>query len=245
MLTLIVALLDRPVQWANLLEQVLALTVLVLIGCTTFLIAKVREHIFNFIVDRLRKSSRLRPATAHGHKAVKTMLEGMLEDTGAFRVSLFQFHNGDVYAMSNHSWKASCTHEVLSHGAAPTLRTHQSILVSAIPDWVGPVTADDYTSTGVDRMPLPIAEKGRRALYADVAAMETSVARIMCEDVGANYVVLVNLTERKTSSTFGYISLQFQHTPDRAKLTSKLSDIVEDAKRIEIYLCSDFHLVGN
>ena len=233
-------MLDRPIQWANMLEQFVALMFLLLIAIAAFLFNRVRDHIFNAIVERIRRSSRLRPSTAHGHKTINSLLNGQLHVTRAARALVNQFHNGDVYAMSNHSWKSSVTHEQVAYGMMPTIHASPPTLVSVIPDWVGPITSDDFDTHGFRRLPTHIADKGRRAYLVDVAAMDYSVARALCEQNGIAFALIVNLVDHKTSSAFGYVSLHFQRELNLAQAEEFLEELLNDAKRIEVYLGTDF-----
>lgn len=244
------AVIDINEQLHILLQNSFSIFVWMLAASSLFFVGKVREAIYQTIQSRIRKTSRLRPATTAGHIEINKMLSRMLDDMKAFRVCIFQFHNGDSFMLSNHSWKVSCTHEILSDGAMPSFEENQSLPVSAISDWIGPIIDADAVVPGVRirkrcegcQVTCPMAKAGHRAVRFDTAQMAISVASAKAKGQGISHSLVVNLVDTSRKATFGFISLHYKDTSDEVvdAMEGDLCRVCEAADKIQFYLTTDF-----
>ena len=228
-------------EWKKFVEQASAYLLVSLGGAGVFILAKVRDWFFISMQNSIRKKSRLRPGTAAGHKAINQELSDLRRTLDAFRICVYQFHNGDNFMLSNHSWKVSCTHEVLDPGARSTFRETQSLPVSHVADWVGPIVDTDLHTRGVHIL-NPASPVHERVLVFDVGQLEISAARVMAQDQGVGSTCAVALHDRTRKAVFGYISIQFQDVDNAilAQVETKLAQILEIAGRVQFHLTDDF-----
>lgn len=206
-----------------------------------FIFGKIRETMFISVQKKLKKSSRLRPGTAVGHQTINQELHDLRRDLDVTRVCIHQFHNGDNFMMSNHSWKVSCTHESLDPVARPTFKESQSLPISHMTDLVGPVVEPDLGVEGV-AVWSRTEDRTRHVVFYDLEAMDLSAAKLQVTEQGTWFVVAVNLVDPAKRATFGFLSLHLQ-VCDEAKiafLKESLPDIYETAARIQFYLSDDF-----
>jgi len=253
-MTILLAAVDIKQQLDHLFENLLAIIVFLAGGTALFFVGKIREGIYQALQSRLRKTSRLRPATTAGHLEINRMLETLIDDMQAFRVCIFQFHNGDSFMLSNHSWKVSCTHEVLSPGATPAMQKYQSLPVSAISDWIAPIIDPDANVPGARsraaccacKDTCPYAGTGHRVVRFDLADTRMSVASAMSRAQGINHSLTVNLVDPVHNSTFGFISLHYKDTAPETvdALEVGVCQVCEMAEKIQFYLTTDFRAIA-
>lgn len=217
--------------------------ILVILGSTvTFLLGKAREAAFVSVHKQLRKASQLRPGTALGHQAVNQELHDLRRDLDVTRVCIHQFHNGDNFMLSNHSWKVSCTHEALDPVARPTFKESQSLPISHLVELVGPVVDTSLTTRGVEVWKAPACGKQHATVFYDLSAMEASAIKIQLTEQGTSFLTVVSLVDPGRRVTFGFIALHLQECCDakRMELRAKLSRLESAADRIQYHLSDDF-----
>ncbi len=245
-----VAVINLSEPLARLCENLLAAVILIIGGTALFFVGKIREAIYGGIQRRLRKASRLKPATADGHRAIHELLAGLREKFGAFRVTVFQFHNGDSFMLSNHAWKVSCTHEALHPGARSALRENQNLPISAISDWVAPLLSKDTRVSGVRECletchSSEVCSRGRaggRAVYYEVEQMQMSVGKAMALEQGVEHVFAVNLIDVQRQAAFGVLAIQFQDMgfEDLRAAETQMCNACAVAETVQFYLTNDF-----
>lgn len=225
-------------QWKSVWQSFGSVIMLGLGGAAMFLFGKAREAMFLSVQSQLKKKSRLRPGTAFGHQTINQELHDLRRSLAAFRVCVHQFHNGDSFMLSNHSWKVSCTHEIVEPGAGTIFRENQSLPISHVADWVGPIVDTSMSVKGVTNWGAP----GQTIVLFDVAAMLVSTAKLMAESQGVGYAIAVGLTDARTKATFGYISIHLHEASDEElkALHTKLAELTEAARRVQFYLSDDF-----
>ena len=206
-----------------------------------FIFGKIRETMFISVQKKLKKSSRLRPGTAVGHQTINQELHDLLKKLEAFRITICQFHNGDNFMMSNHSWKVSCTHEALDPGARATFMETQSLPISHMSDWVGPVIDTDMKVSGVIEF-TPSGPAVQRSVLFNVEAMGMSHAKFLATSQGVGYALSVGLVDSSKKSIFGFMCVQFQDCPAEKLGTLKqdMTGITEVTNRIQYHLTDDF-----
>jgi hypothetical protein len=228
-------------QWQNLMQNIGVLLWLGAGGTLAFLFGKLRERMFLSVQAEIKKRSRLRPGTAAGHKQIHQELLELLKKLEAFRVNIFQFHNGDNFMLSNHAWKVSCTHEALDPGARATFMEVQSLPISHMADWVGPVIDSDMKVAGVVEFP-DVSGAPQRSVLFNVEAMNMTHAKFLAVNQGVGYALSMGLVDSSRKSIFGFISVQFQDC-SASKLESLKTQvylIAEVVSRVQFYLADDF-----
>lgn len=216
--------------------------VLIAIGSILmFLFGRIRDAMFVSAQNRLKKMSRLRPGTALGHQTINQELHDLRRDLDVTRVCIHQFHNGDNFMMSNHSWKVSCTHESLDPVARPTFKESQSLPISHMTDLVGPVVEPDLGVGGVTLW-ARTDDRTRHVVFYDLEAMDISAAKLQVTEQGTWFVVAVNLVDPTKRATFGFLSLHLQTCDEEkiAALKASIPDLYETAGRIQYHLSDDF-----
>lgn len=234
----------------KVIENLATSFVLFLVLVVIFLRGKLLEWMYQHVQQRLRMGSVLRPETAVGHSRINERLTRLLNDFQAQRVCVFQFHNGEVFMLSNHMWKASCSHEILRPGAQPARDRNQHNYISSIADLVAPMLDPDIVVPGVQLRPsccgmaavCPHAQKGaRRVLRVAVQDMAYSHIKMVAEQHGVQYIYTINLLDPKSKAVLGFIMVQFD-TP----LDEHLADVEEhlcracvEAEAVEYFLTTD------
>ena len=237
----------------RILDMIIAISFFLVAGTGTFFISKVREAVFGSIASRMRKHSRLGAATAEGHREINDILTNLREKFQASRVCLFQFHNGDNFMLSTHSWKLSCTYEILRAGTDSEWKQNQDLKVSAFVDWVGPIISDMKVE-GVTELSLCTAEvkaeckwskMGHKILRYDVKRMNLTVAQDTANKQGVGVAWTVNLIDPKRSATFGFITVQYQALPESEWPATEraLCSMCAVAERVQFLLTTDFKAV--
>lgn len=206
-----------------------------------FIFGRIRDAMFVSAQNRLKKMSRLRPGTALGHQTINQELHDLRRDLDVTRVCIHQFHNGDNFMMSNHSWKVSCTHESLDPVARPTFKESQSLPISHMTDLVGPVVEPDLGIEGVTLW-ARTDDRTRHVVFYDLEAMDISAAKLQVTEQGTWFVVAVNLVDPAKRATFGFLSLHLQACDEEkiATLKEHIPDLYETAGRIQFHLSDDF-----
>ncbi len=228
-------------QWQYLLKNLGSFILLGIGALLTFLFGKLRERMFLSVQAEIKKRSRLRPGTAAGHKQIHQELHDLRKNLEAFRVTICQFHNGANFMLSNHAWKVSCTHESLDPGARATFMEIQSLPISHMSDWVGPVIDADMKVSGVLEL-TPAAGIVQRSVLFNVEAMGMTHAKFLATSQGVGYALSVGLVDSSQKSIFGFMCIQFQDCQsDKVEaLKNAMAGISEVANRIQYHLTDDF-----
>lgn len=228
-------------QWQYLLKNLGSFILLGVGALLTFLFGKLRERMFLSVQAEIKKRSRLRPGTAAGHRQIHQELHDLLKKLEAFRITICQFHNGDNFMLSNHAWKVSCTHEALDPGARATFMETQSLPISHMSDWVGPVIDTDMKVSGVIEF-TPSGPAVQRSVLFNVEAMGMSHAKFLATSQGVGYALSVGLVDSSKKSIFGFMCVQFQDCPAEKLGTLKqdMTGITEVTNRIQYHLTDDF-----
>lgn len=237
-------------QLQSLITLTATAVVMILIGYVTLFIAKLRESMLSAVLDSVRAASQLRPLDAAAYKEIAKFADDIRARFGAHRVCVFQFHNGDVFMLSNHAWKFSCTHESLRQGASSTFRTNQSLAVGNMIDWVYPILNPDAVSEdGVRMVPCcadidcqcKLRAQGHRVLYFDFTVMPPSNGRLLADKQGIESAYMVNMVDPRHTATFGFIMVQFQglHEAERATKDALLPLLCNVAREIQFRLTSE------
>ena len=153
--------------------------------------------------------------------------------TEADRASVFRFHNGTEFLPSHPAWKISCTHEIVKHGLTYESARLQGILVSLVPNIVGPILTGISTTPGISLpqcMDCPFRKKciqeNKRMVVIQVDEMESSFTQFHLQ--GANIKTVVMCGIAVGGNVYGTVGVNFcdaKLSPDR------LQDVVQKVCR--------------
>lgn len=152
--------------------------------------------------------------------------------------------------LSNHSWKLTCTHEVLRPGIGATQKANTSHLVSSVSDVVAPMLDPLVKVAGAEQRPAcvgmtascPHACKGaRRVMRYLTSELPCTLAKILAEEQKVKVFYTINLLEPRTNAVFGFIGIQFDEIPeDFTEIEDKLCAACVAAEAVEFFLTSEF-----
>lgn len=130
------------------------------------------------------------------------------------RAYVFRFHNGTEFLPSHPAWKISCTHEVVKPGVAYESIRLQNILVSLIPNLVGPVLTGSSSAAGIYIPECPeclfkkkCLKENKRIIVIQVADMEGSFCKFHLESQNIKTAVLCGIA--KNGNVCGLIGVDF------------------------------------
>jgi hypothetical protein len=134
--------------------------------------------------------------------------------TEADRTYVFRFHNGMEFLPSRPVWKISCTHEVVKHGVTYESAKLQSILVSLIPNIVGPIITGSSAAAGIKVSECPecpfqirCLKENKRVIIIQVDEMESSYCKFHLEGQNIKTVVLCGIASG--GNVFGFVGIDF------------------------------------
>lgn len=212
-------------DWISVTGAVLGAAFLfILVG----VLVKIRGWLIQKVSRHFMKAVTLTKASVQMSREVDKHLQLLRARFDAARVAVFQFHNGEVFMLADHSWKTSCTHEVVAEGVTHTFRENQNLLVSQIVDWLDPIITGDTTRTqGCDiatvchgrQATCPMADRGHKVFLYRVDEMVPSVSKYLAlkQGVGAVYCTPLKTPEgrgKDAGQTFGFLSIQFRTFSD-------------------------------
>lgn len=188
------------------------------------LVAYARKWFVGRANRTVRHAFGLDETTVMLNRKINSLLKDLRSRYDAARAAVFQFHNGDVFLMADHTWKLTCTHELAAEGVTHTLRDNQGLLVSRVIDWVAPIIAGEsdghpgvtMTSVcgrvcdGVAMCPLHKGEDEPKVFLFNSDALEPSLSKLMAEQQGVGAAYCVPLVGPDKKSVMGFISLQFR-----------------------------------
>jgi len=218
-----------------------------LLALVLFFLHRVRDKLWVHVAAALTRRPIMRPSISAMHRQVQEILCDLQHRFRAFRVLVFQFHNGDVFMMSDHSWKLTCTHECAAPGVLYTIKDNQNILVSSVTDFIEPIVSgapgkvagcSGLEVCAVHAQDCALAKKGHWVLRYDVAQMDETMSKYMAEQQGVGVVYTVNLVSRVRNATFGFIALQFRTlTPDeQVEIEQSICQVCAAAERVQFLL---------
>jgi hypothetical protein len=79
-------------------------------------------------------------------------LSRILFSACASRVSILNFHNGQVFSTSTPIWKFSKTYEVCENGIKPEVDSTQNIMITHMTQLLTPIFAGDINIKGIDKI---------------------------------------------------------------------------------------------
>lgn len=228
-------------QLGSLSDAVVGGLILFLIATVVFLSGKVRDALYTALIRSAKRGSKLGAPTAAGHLEISRLLNVLREQFNPIRVCVYQFHNGDHFALANHAWKLSCTHEILHEETVSRLKDNQNMPASALIEMVEPLLNPNTNITGVQQ--CLTGPNGHRVLHYTVGSMPMCVAQAQANEQGVHHAFVVTMLDsRRGNSTIGYITLQFQELSDLQidSIGLNLSALCPVAEKVGFYLTTDF-----
>ena len=225
--------------------------------------AAVKEMILKKAVLSFKSSSLLTRDAVRMTRQIEMLLRRLRDRYDAARVAVFQFHDGAVFMLADHSWKVTCTHEVVADGVTHTLKENQGLLVSQLIDWLDPILTGEIERTAGAALasvcacvtdpndptecPMDLSTSGKKAIRYIASEMEPSVSKYMAHEQGVGIAYCVPLMvgmDAGEGDTFGFISLQFRNLSDSEAVDFENSGgpcaICRIAKEIQFLLHNQF-----
>lgn len=192
------------------------------------ILTKLRDRLLKKIGKQIKSTYTLSSESVKMSRAVEQHLYRLRDLFDAARISVFQFHNGEVFMLADHSWKLTCTHEIVAPGVTHTLKDNQNMLASQLIDLVDPVVTGETARTpGCHQADFcvkkqgecDIANHGHQVFLYKVSEMMPSVSKYMLEaqGTGAFYCAPLRATgkaEPTAGTAFGFIAVQFRTLSD-------------------------------
>lgn len=226
------------------LSEVGAIMVLGLVLLAAMVLTPVRNWMWRKLTEWITGGGLAGVSTMH--KEVNEILQSLRTRFHADRCVIRQFHNGEVFLLSDHSWKVSVTHEIVARGVDYMMKANQNILVSGMNDFVHPiVTGTPDNISGVSRLNMclekeatcPMAKRGHWVMRYDVNSMDVTLGQWLYCQHGVAWMYAVNLVSRN-KTTFGFLSLQFFELSDtdRAEVEAQICALCAAAERVQFLL---------
>ena len=153
--------------------------------------------------------------------------------TDAERASVFRFHNGTEFLPSHPAWKLSCTHEVVKHGVTYESARLQGILVSLVPNIIGPILTGMSSVPGITVKECheciyrnKCIQENKRMIVIQVDEMDSSFTQFHLQ--GANIKTVVMCGIAVGGNVYGTVGVNFCD----AKLTQdRIFDVTQKVCR--------------
>jgi len=130
------------------------------------------------------------------------------------RAYVFRFHNGMEFLPSHSAWKISCTHEVVKHGVTYESAKLQGILVSLIPNLIGPVLTGSSSASGIVIPECPecpfktkCLKENKRIVVIQVSEMASSYCKFHLESKNVKTAIFCGIA--KGGSVYGLVGVDF------------------------------------
>jgi len=134
--------------------------------------------------------------------------------TDADRVYVFRFHNGVEFLPSHPAWKISCTHEVVKPGVTYESAKLQGLLVSLIPNIIGPVLTGCSSAAGITVKECPdcpfrnkCVRENKRVVILQVNDMESSFCKFHLESQNIQTAILCGIA--RDGNVYGLVGVDF------------------------------------
>lgn len=215
--------------------------ILLAVAFLVFIAGRARDLIVASVLRVFRGRSRTRRISTAGAREIQARLSELRDRLEAFRVCVFQFHNGQQFHRSNHMWKLSLSHETAHTGVSPSnWREAHDLPMVAMLELVQPLIDDDTPGKGVRR--IPTKDPKRRLAHFFVREMPMCVTQALANSAGAGHLFAANLLDQTSGDTMGFVVVQYTdltHT-DVVGVEGAMPHLCAAAEQIEFYLTTDF-----
>lgn len=160
--------------------------------------------------------------------------------TGAARVAIWQFHNGERFTMSNPVFKFRSTFEILREGVAPDITVADDVLVTKCQNVIGPILDVKSKSNGVTDV-TPKADKANtvvpcRVVKIDYKTLDYGWFKYFMDQNG-NDRVYAMLLRTVSGHNMGIMTIQFINIDaQEGMLDEKLMKVFPSFQRVQFAL---------
>lgn len=162
--------------------------------------------------------------------------------TEADRASVFRFHNGTEFLPSHPAWRLSCTHEVIKHGITYESARLQGLLVSLIPNIIGPILTGISSTPGITlnnctecSFQSKCVQENKRMVIIQVDEMDNSFTKFNLQSANIKTVVMCGIAVG--GNVYGTVGVNFcdaKLTPDRVQAVTQ--KVCRSTDKIHYYL---------
>lgn len=167
--------------------------------------------------------------------------------TDAARVSVYQFHNGDEFTLSNPIFKITCSHERVRNGLTFDSYIVKLMLVSNFMDLVGPLMDPSRNTAGVtvveacgkisDGTSCRIIGMPLRILKYQISDMPYSQFKYVMEHQGVTVMYATLLYAKNRNQPIGILGIQYQDEDERDTLIkTNICDLCDITMRVQFLL---------
>ena len=202
--------------------EVLTKIGVVLGACLMFIFKSVRDtskSILDYIVSILRPKRGQHIYSEHDNKNNEDVNDALFRIgvlTGAARVSVWQFHNGDTFTLSKPVFKIRSSYEYDRPGTTPDCAVINDVLVTQCMPIVGPLIDrkkgvkpnEGISFIDYDKKDIPYGDE-HRILRIDLDELSYGAFKWYMERLGTKYVYAV-LMKTSSDKPFGIITIQYR-----------------------------------
>lgn len=155
------------------------------------------------------------------NKKVNNLLVDLRAKTDADRVSVFLFHNGQIFSNKNPLWRVSCTQECCRAGVSHEIDNLQSILASFFWDGISPFYGE--TNPGIRLYD----EKAKLKVYIiDVLNLNDGYYKRSLLARGVSINIVSPIIDSLQKEIVGYLSLNYSIPENEIK---NLDEVVKQS----------------
>lgn len=197
---------------AGFLQAVGGLLAVVVAGC----VKKVRQYIIKRCKELTRTLTggpdRFTSHTSDKYEHLREELAVLRAFLEAARVSIYQFHNGDRFTLSDPIFKMTCAHENVRHGIIPDSSFIKYILVSTVMNFIAPLIGKVCKEPGVSE--FDTGDDSVRMLRYDISKMNYDAFRYHMDNLGTRTAYAVLLYSHDRKSPLGVLVIQYVHADE-------------------------------
>lgn len=214
---------------------------------------RIREGLFGVVGRRLRRMSVMNKNTLIAQREIQARTDTLQHQFKALRVCVMQFHNGEFFALANHAWKLTVTHESPGPGIGMLANVIRGLPATTLLDIVDPLfdPTSDHLPPGIRLISPCLSEAakncrfgkaGHRILHYDAAAMQMNTSRAIMNTNGIYHAFHVPLFDDRTKNVIGLLSMQFGELYDDIIQAREVDLCVmcKAAEEIQYYLTTDY-----
>lgn len=162
------------------------------------------------------------------YELINRELIALLTTNNAARVTIWQFHNGETFTLSNPAFKMRITHEQCAYGVAPDKSGDSDVMVSRMMELVGPMmgsatVVDGVTDVTPAKDPENYAEDSiLRTLRIDRDKLHYCTTKYFMNMNNIDHAFLILLTSI-TNKPIGILTIQHMVSDDAVSTKKRAS----------------------
>lgn len=199
-----------------------------------------------YLVSRIKRvftrCGPLYPENIEVHYRIHESVILLREKLDASRVSVYQFHNGQEFSLSNPFWKITNTYESVKPGVSLEASRVDSLMVSLMLDFVNPFYARPGNNNGVIELTeLTRAlsgtsmSTGRRLFHYDYSRFRVGVPSQLMMETGVSHSIVTNLIT-PGGRTFGIVCAHYSRMFDESKREKYILELAKCADTVQYHL---------